>query len=274
MLSLPIACTRVMGIFSPVFSRPVWPHVKVLLTGAVLAPGTRTVTAMLQMMGLSAASDLQTDHRGLTRAVWSPLTASRLLLRLVVAVVIPRGVVIFGLDDPIERRRGQQIQAQGLDRDPGRSSHAQVVTVSGLRWLACLVLTPLPWAHRVWALPCLTVRCPSERCDEPRSRGHQTWTARAWQMMRLVVRGWPGRELACVADSRVAALALLDTVKTLPRARVITRRRLDAALDEPSPPRESGTQGRPRRTGKRRPTLTAVLAEAKTHWTALIVAPW
>jgi DDE superfamily endonuclease len=52
------------------------------MTGAVLAPGKRTVTAMLQMMGRSAASDFQTYHRVLNRAVWSPLTASRLLLRL------------------------------------------------------------------------------------------------------------------------------------------------------------------------------------------------
>ena len=126
MLSLPIAFTSVMGIFSPVFSRPVWPHVKVLLTGAVLAPGKRTVTAMLQIMGLSAASDFQTYHRVLNRAVWSPLTASRLLLRLVVAVFIPWGEVIFGLDETIERRRGAQIQAKGIYRDPVRSSHSHV----------------------------------------------------------------------------------------------------------------------------------------------------
>lgn len=158
----------------------------------------------------------------------------------------PRGVVIFGLDDTIERRRGHQIQAKGIDRDPVRSSHAQVVNVSGLRWLAWMVLTPLSWANRVWALPFLTVLCPSERFYEPRGRRHQTLTERAWQMMRLVVRWWPGRELACVADSCFAALELLDKVKTWPRARVITRLRLDAALDDPSPPREPGTKGRPR----------------------------
>jgi DDE superfamily endonuclease len=60
----------------------VWQHVQVLMTGTVLAPGKRTVTAMLQMMGRSAAFDFQTYHRVLNRAVWSPLTASRLLLRL------------------------------------------------------------------------------------------------------------------------------------------------------------------------------------------------
>jgi hypothetical protein len=136
MLTLPITFTSAMGVFAPVFSRPVWQHVKILMTGAVLAPGKRTVTAILQIMGRSAASDFQTYHRVLNRAVWSPLTASRLLLRLLVAVFIPSGVVVFGLDDTIERRRGDQIAAKGIYRDPVRSSHAHVVKVSGLRWTA------------------------------------------------------------------------------------------------------------------------------------------
>src|SRR5919106_1426384 len=274
MLSLPIAFSSAIGVFAPVFSRPVWQHVKVLLTGAVLAPGQRTVTAILRIMGHSAAPDFQTYHRVLNRAVWSPLTASRLLLRLLVAVFIPRGVIVFGLDDTIERRRGGQITAKGIYRDPVRSSHTHVVKASGLRWLACMVLAPLSWADRVWALPFLTVLCPSERFYEQHGRRHQPLTARAWQMMRLVGRWLPGREIAFVADSSFAALELLDNVKTLPRASVITRLRLDAALDDPPPPREPGTKGRPRLKGKRRPPLAAVLADDKTHWPALIVEQW
>src|SRR5215470_3788216 len=141
MLSLPIALSSAIGVFTPVFSRPVWQHVQVLLTGAVLAPGPRTVTAILRMMGGSAAPDLQTYQRVLNRAVWSPLTARRLLLRLLVAVCIPHGVVILGLDATIERRRGEQSKATGIDRAPVRSSHTHVVKASGLRWLACMVLT-------------------------------------------------------------------------------------------------------------------------------------
>jgi hypothetical protein len=274
MLSLPITFTSVIGVFAPVFSRPVWQHVKVLMTGAVLAPGKRTVTAILQIMGRSAAPDFQTYHRVLNRAVWAPLTASRLLLRLLVAVFIPRGVVVLGLDDTIERRRGEQITAKGISRDPVRSSHSHFVKVSGLRWLACMVLTPLSWADRVWALPFLTVLCPSERFYEQRGRGHQTLTARAWQMIRLVVRWLPGREVALVADSSFAALELRDKVATLPRASVITRLRLDAALYDPPPPRKPRTKGRPRLKGKRRPTLEAVLADERTQWTTLIVDQW
>jgi hypothetical protein len=274
MLSLPITFISVIGVFAPVFSRPVWQHVKVLITGAVLVPGSRTVAAILRIMGLSTASDFQTYHRVLNRAVWSPLTASRLLLRLLVAVFVPGGVVVFGLDDTIERRRGEQIQAKGIYRDPVRSSHAHFVKVSGLRWLNAMLLTPIAWANRVWALPCLTVLCPSERFYAQRGRRHQPLTERAWQMIRLIVHWLPGREVAWVADSSFAVLELLDKVQTLPRASVITRLRLDAALYDPPPPRAPRQTGRPRLKGKRRPTLEAVLTHEKTQWSLLPIAQW
>jgi DDE superfamily endonuclease len=274
MLSLPIAFSSVIGVFAPVFSRPGWQPVKVLLTGAVLAPGSRTVTAMLRIMGLSAAADFQTYHRVLNRAVWSSLTASRLLLRLLVAVCIPRGGGVFGLDDTSERRRGEQIQAKGIYRDPVRSSHTHFGKVSGLRWLCCMLLAPIAWANRVWALPFLTVLCPSERFYEHKSRRHQPLTARAWQMIRRVVRWVPGREIVCVADSSFAVREVLAKVKMVPCASVITRLRLDAALSDPPPHRAPGTTGRPRLTGQRRPTLEAVLADERTPWTPVLVAQW
>ena len=274
MLSLPIAFSSAIGVFAPVFSRPVWQHVKVLMTGAVLAPGQRTVTAILRIMGRSAASDFQTYHRVLNRAVWSPLTASRLLLRLLVAVFIPSGVVVFGLDDTIERRRGDQIAAKGIYRDPIRSSHAYVVKVSGLRWLGCMLLTPIAWANRVWALPFMTVLCPSERFYEQQGRRHQTLLERAWQIIRLVRRWLPDREVVFVADSSFVALEWLDQVVRLSRVSVITRLRLDAALYDPPPPRAPRQTGRPRLKGKRRPTLEAVLADEQTQWSKLTIDDW
>jgi hypothetical protein len=66
-----------------------------------------------------------------------------------VAVFLPSGVVVLGLDDTMERRRGAQITAEGIYRDPVQSSHAHVVKISCLRWPACLVLASLAWADRV-----------------------------------------------------------------------------------------------------------------------------
>jgi len=120
----------------------------------------------------------------------------------------------------------------------------------------------------------MTVLCPSERFDEQRGRRPHTLLERAWQMMQLVVRWLPGREIAFMADSSFAALELLDHVLTLPRARVITRLRLAAALYDPPPPRTPGQRGRPRLKGKRRPTLEAVLADEKTPWSKLTGDDW
>jgi hypothetical protein len=177
--------------------------------------------------------------------------------------------VIFGLADTIERPRGDQITAKGSDCEPVRSSQAHVGKVSGLRWLACMVLAPVSWTERVWELPFLTVLYPSERFYAQRGRRHQPLTARTWQMIRLIVRWLPGRELAYVADSSFAGLEPLDKVKTLPHTSMITRLRLDTALYSPAPYRQPGTNGRPRLQGKRRPTLEAMVADERLQWTPL-----
>ena len=72
-------------------------------------------------------------------------------------------------------------------------------------------------------MPFLTALCPSERFYAQRGRHHHTLTDRAWQMIRLVVRWLPRREVVLVADSSFAALELRDKVATLPSASMITR---------------------------------------------------
>jgi hypothetical protein len=115
-------------------------------------------------MGLADEPHFQTYHRVLNRAIWSPLKASRFLLQFLVAIFSPGWQdLVFGLDDTIERRRGKQINAKGIYRDSVRSSHSHFVKVSGLRWLCCMLLTPMAWANRVWALPFMSVLCPSLR---------------------------------------------------------------------------------------------------------------
>ena len=149
-----------------------------------------------------------------------------------------------------------------------------MVKASGLRWLGCRLLTPIAWANRVWALPLLTVLCPSERFYAQRGRRQHTVLDRAWQIIRLVRRWLPGREVVFVASSSFAALEWLALVAQLPQVSVITRLRLAAALSDPPPPRAPGQRGRPRLTGKRRPTLEVVLADAKTPWSQLTIDDW
>ncbi len=200
MLTLPVELANLIVGFAPLFSNPVWEHVQVLLVGAILAPGKRTVTSALRVMGLSTDERFQNYHRVLNRALWSSLAASRILLTLLVAAFAPEGVLVMGLDDTIERRRGEKIKAKGIYRDPVRSSRSHMVKASGLRWLSLMLLVDIPWASRCWALPFLTVLCPSQRYYQERGRTHQKLTERARQMLLVVKRWLPQREVVVVAE--------------------------------------------------------------------------
>jgi hypothetical protein len=272
MSTLPTGFAQLILAFAPVFSKRVFQSVQVLLVGAILAIGKRTVTAVLHVMGLDQQAHFQTYHRVLNRAAWSPRAASRILLRLLVRAFAPHGPLIFGLDDTIERRWGARIAARGIYRDPVRSSHSHFVKVSGLRWLCMMLLVPIPWAARVWALPFFTALCPSKRYHEQRAQRHKTLTDWARQMVKQVQRWLPGRSIVIVADSAFAALDFLGATKR--HATVITRLRLDAALYAPAPARHPNQRGRARKKGERLPTLSDVLADGRTRWQSLTVPFW
>lgn len=274
MLSTPVTLTRWIVRFAPLLSKRVWEHAQVLIVGALLAPGKRTVTAGLRVLGLEHEPHFQTYHRVLNRARWSSLAVARVLLGLVVETFVATGPVVIGIDDTLERRRGAKIKAKGIYRDPVRSSRAHMVKASGLRWLCAMVLAEIPWAGRVWALPFLTALCPSERYHQKRKQRHKTLPEWAGQLIGLLQRWLPGREVIVVADSSYAVIELLKQVSDWPAVSLITRLRLDAALYDSAPPRKPGQTGRPRKKGARRPTLQHVLTDPHTRWTPITVHAW
>jgi len=272
---LPSEYTTILSTFAILFSKRIWQHVQILLLGAILAPGQRTVTAILRIMGLSREKHFQNFHRVLNRAVWSSREASRMLLRMLVKAFAASGPIVLGLDDTIERRRGAKIAAKGIYRDPVHSSHSHFVKASGLRWLSLMLLSPIPWAKRVWGLPFLTVLSPSERYYEKRQRAHKKLTDWARQVLLQARRWLPGRKLVVVMDSSFAAIDFLCRVAQLANPiALIARFRLDAALYAPAPQRKPGAVGRPRKTGKRLPTLEQVLKDARTVWKKVVIPNW
>jgi len=268
MRDLPDAIILVLRQFELAFSEPVWQWATILLVGAILAPGKRTVTSVLRVMGLSQERQFQTFHRVLNRDRWSSRQLSCILLRVLVQTFVPSDqVLVMGLDDHIERRRGAKIAAKGIYRDPVRSSKSFFVKTSGLRWVCLMLLAPIPWAQRVWALPFLTVLAPSERYHQERKITHKTLSDHARQIIAQVRRWLPEREIVVTADSSYAVLELLAAAAALAHpVTIVTRLRLDAALYEPAPPREKGKKGAPRKKGKRQPTLAERLNDPTTVW--------
>jgi hypothetical protein len=219
-----------------------------LLFGAILVPGKRTVTTVLRIVGLGNEKRFQNYHRVLNRAHWSSRAASRSLLSLLVRTFAPSGRLLVGLDDTIERRWGKQIQARGIDRDPVRSFRSHFVKTSGLRWLSLMLLVEIPWAGRVWALPCLPVLAPSERYHQKRHQRHKTLVNWGRQMLLQLRRWIPKRPIVLVVDSGYAALDFLGCLANRKQPiTCITRWRLEAQLYAPAPARRKGQMGRPRR---------------------------
>ena len=252
--------------FVDLFTSPTWSNVLLLLAGVILAPGRRTVTAALRVLGRDHDPKFCTFHRILNRAAWSPRAVAGRLLLLLVKTFVPSGApIVVGLDDTIERRWGPKISARGIYRDPVRSSRGHFVKASGLRWLSAMLLVRVPWADRIMALPFLTLLAPSKRFYANKPRTAKTLVDWARQAALQIHRWLPNRYIVLVADSAFAAIEFLAAVRK--HVCVVTRLRLDANLFAFAPPKRKG-RGRPPIKGK--PLKTHSCPEGPSHLMAAL----
>ena len=102
MLTLPDVIVSILVPFATLFSYPTWRKAQVLLVGAILTPGQRTVAAALRVMGRSDQRDYARYHEVLNRAVWSPRAAARILLALLLQHLDrSEGPLVFGIDETL-----------------------------------------------------------------------------------------------------------------------------------------------------------------------------
>jgi DDE superfamily endonuclease len=266
---LPEAIILVLAAFAPLFSERVWGHAQVLLLGVILTPGPRTVTAALRVTGLAMEHHFTNDHRVLNRATWSALRGSQILLGLLMTFLVPSGApVVFGADDTVERRSGRKISAKGCYRDAVRSSQKHVIHGFGLQWVSMMLLVPVPWSRRVWALPCLTALCWATAKGQ--QRRHKTSVDWVRHMMKQARRWLPGRRLVLVVDGGFAAVSLaLACVKS--KVVMVCRLRWDAALYHPPGSQPPGQRGPNPLQGKRQRSLQGWAARSDTPWETVAV---
>lgn len=265
MLILPPEIMTVLTPFEQVVSRRIWDWAQVLLIGAILAPGKRTVTSVLTVMGLKDEKQFQNYHRVLNRAKWSGLHVSRILVGLLVtAFVAGGGPVVLAADETMERRWGAKIRAKSIFRDGKRSSKGYMNFTPALRWV-CMALSVSPsWSKRVWALPFLTVLAPGPKTNAENGKRHKTSIDWIVQMVTIVRRWLPERVLVLVTDGGLTAVKLGHRCRKR-AVTYISRVRLDIVLH--APPTRKGA-----RKGKRLPSLKKLLVDPDTEWSQLEVA--
>jgi hypothetical protein len=268
MLTMPQEMITVILPFVALFSERVWDYAQILLMGALLAPGKRTVSAALTVMGQKDDRQYQNYHRVLNRAKWCGLTASKILLGLLVqAFASVNAPIILGADETLERRRGEQIKQKGVFRDGVRSSKKYLVHSYGLRWVSLMVIVPVSWSSRPWALPFLTLNAPSEATNQANGQRHKTSIEWIGQMVCQVRRWLRGRELVLVTDGGLTAVKLGLRCGALRQAVTwVSRLRLDAGLYDWPGEQPKGKRGPQAKKGKRLNSLQARLDDPQTAW--------
>ena len=265
MPDLPVQLSIILMAFAGLFTQPTWLHAQCLAIGALLCQGPRRVTSILRVMGLAKVKRFEKYHRVLNRAQWNNLKAAQILLGLLVLLLPAHYPLLLPIDDTLERRQGKRIKAKGYYRDACRSTEQQVVTCWGLKWVCLMLIVPLPWNNRPWALPVMTLLAPSREANTQRGRAHKTVIDWAIVMVRVLSR-WLKRSWVLLGDGGFAC-ARLGWCCVNREVTLISRLRLDAALYVfPAPPR-TGTAGRPREKGRRATSLTQLAQAQEAAWT-------
>lgn len=268
-MQLSRAASSVFNAFSILFTGPTWDHVQVLLTGAILCQGARRVSSILRVMGLSQEKRFEKYHRVLNRAQWNSMAGAKILLGLLVKLLPESWPILIVVDDTIERRSGKKIKAKGCYRDACRSTQKLVIKCFGLKWVCLMLIVPLPWCTRPWALPFMTILAPSKKANEARNRKHKT--AVDWAMVSVrVISRWLKRSWVMIGDGGFACIALGHACNKN-NVTLISRLRLDSALYNFAPSPDDGQKGRRREKGDKATSLKKLSQDMTQPWVDAIV---
>jgi hypothetical protein len=278
----PFPCASVPPLslltpFAVAFTAPTYRHVLVLVSGTILANGRRTVASALRAVGLSEERRFTTYHRVLNRDVWSALVLSRVLLELLVCTLLaPDAPLELVVDGTLERRRGRKLAWKGRFHDAARSQSGHVVTSDGIHWVCVMLLVPVPWCRRRWALPFLAIPTFTPAISAKLGKPHRTAPERTEVVVRLIRRWQPDRTIHLVGDSGFAVVRLAHVCGAA-RVRLVSRLVLNAQLYDPPPVRPASTPGVKPKKGPRQPKLcdrldVATDAAGQTTWQRQVVA--
>lgn len=279
MLQLPPEFSNQISAFRSVFTKPTWEKAQLLLLGAILCPGSRTVCNVLRTVGLKDEKNFDKYHAVLYRAKWSAIRLANILLGLLVKAFVARdAALVFGIDETIERRWGAQITKRGIYRDAARSSATHFVKCSGLRWMSLMLLTHLPWLNgRFWALPFLTALCPSERYYQESSKGRSTKKLTDWsrQLLHWLARyaGPLNRPIYLVGDGSYATYELMINAQELDIG-LIARMKMNARLFHFPTPQPKSKRGRKPQVGKRLLSMDKRLTDKRIKWQEVVFSEW
>lgn len=262
---VPQEATWLLGEFASVFTQPTYRRAMLLMLGAILTTGRRTVANVLRTVGGLAQGEPSTFQRVLSSARWSGLRLACILTGIIVRCFYSSGIILLAGDDTVDEHRGKKVYGKSRHRDAVRSSHSYTAHRYGHKWVVLTILVKFPFAQRFWALPILVALYRSPKDNRARGRRHQTPVELMQLLLRVLLRWFPGREFQFAGDGGFGTHELSRFARASGgRLTLISRFRGDANLYEPAPPpRQNKKGGRPRLKGAKMPRPQEVVAKTK-----------
>lgn len=270
---VPTPAEAIVAEFRPAFTEPTARRFMVVLFGAILTTGQRTITNILRTVGGLAHGDPSCYHRLFSQARWSGLRLSRILVKLILSRCCPDGPIFLAGDDTVDEHRGKRVYGKARHRDAVRSSHSYTAHRYGHKWVVLAILVKFSFARRHWALPVLVSLYRSPADDQARGRKHHTPAELMRRMLRVLLRWFPDRQFVFAGDGGFGTHELATFAsRQQDRLTLVSRFYPDACLYEPPPPTRGKRRGRPRVKGAKLPIPRVIVARKKTRRQRLTVA--
>jgi hypothetical protein len=245
--------------FRPCFRLEVFQTFQILLAGWIVCIGPHTISEVWQATGLAARRHHDTAYAVFHSASWEWDDLGLVLATLVLAQLIPGGVVWLVVDDTLCHKRGAKVAFGGIFLDAVLSSKKHKTLRFGLNWVVLGIAVPLPFREdRYFCLPMLWRL--ARKKGKP---GYQSRPLAAAELARKLAEANPQRDFWLVGDSAYVNAAMLrDRPANL---EVIGPLHWKAALfQRPEPPRP-GQRGARRKKGDRLPTPKAMIEDTMTY---------
>lgn len=251
---------------SATVTAPTFVSLTTVLTGWVFA-SRRAVTRMIVAAGATADKHFSSYHRLFSAARWS-LDALGLAVFDLIAPYLGE-VVMLGLDDTLARKRGIKMFGTGMHHDPLLSSRGKAITNWGHSWVILGLIMEWPFRPGHYYFLPLVFRLYLNKASAAKHRRvYRTRPELAVDMLTVLCNHQKHRHFHAVADSSYGGQSVLCF---LPDNCDLTSRLVkDARLYDALPRCQAGTNGRPRKRGRRLPTPLQMLAGRCRHLTLKI----
>jgi len=271
MINLPSVAEPLLMSFSIAFTEPTFQRSLVLLVGAILAKGRRTITNLLWNVGDLAEGDPSDYHRVLSRAPWSLWKLGRVLATAVIELAAHEDWIRVVVDCTVAEHKGKKVYGKGCHHDSVRSTDNHTVFRWGHRWIVLAVVVRFPFCSRPWALPVLTALYRPEEVNKKERRRHKTPIQLAQALMTILLQWFPHKKFVLLGDGGYASHDLARFChRHRQRLVLVSKFAPDGALYAPPPPaKKNKNGGRPRVKGAKLKTPETVVAESRLRKTTV-----